>query len=369
MTAALIVSCLAAAMGARPIHAAKHPGGQTAPSRAARSRAVQSPKPKIPTAAELYERSREADDLFSYAGRQVINNWRTGRLVAVQISHRRDGWERIEYIAPEADRGRAIVSNKQRQWRYDPKARTLTIRDVPRSQVQVDEAAESYSLLRDNYILSFLPATRTFADRKTFVLSIAKQSNKKPARRLWIDAATSIVLKREIYHDAPAPSATVAFSDINFHPAFKPDTFSLPGMHGEKGIRIVTLRPDPEKPIPLASVGSQLGNKAVTPARLAGYELVGAGLLYYKGGRVALHLRYSDGLNLISLFETQRRLTARPTRVPSVMRPKQIGPVNAHVTKHSSLTTINWDTGALNLTLMGEVPESTLSQFVSAIGG
>lgn len=369
MTAALFASCLAIAMGARPIHAAKHPGWRSAPAHAAHSRVVQPPKPKIPTAAELYERSREADDLFSYTGRQVINNWRTGRLVAVQISHRQDGWERIEYLSPEASRGRTIVSNKQRQWRYDPRTRTLTIRDVPRGQVQVDEAAESYSLLRDNYILSFLPATKTFADRKTFVLSIARQSNKTLARRLWIDAATSIVLKRETYHDSPVPAATVAFSDINFHPAFKPDTFSVPGMHGEKGVRVVSLPRDPEMLLPLSSVGSQLGSKAITPPKLAGFELVGAGLLNYKGGRVALHLRYSDGLNLVSLFETQRRLTARPTRVPAAMHPTRIGRVDAHVTKRSSLTTINWDTGALNLTLMGEVPETTLSQFVAAIGG
>ena len=112
------------------------------------------------------------------------------------------------------------------------------------------------------------------------------------------------------------------------------------------------------------AVPRQLGGW-LTPASLAGYQLVGAAIT---GGRQPLlHLRYSDGLNLVSLFEQRRTQTRQPTRVPRAMRPLRVGDLPGHVISHASLTAINWDTAAFNLTLMGEIAQRTLQQLAATV--
>ena len=108
-----------------------------------------------------------------------------------------------------------------------------------------------------------------------------------------------------------------------------------------------------ETPIPLNTLAAQLAGKAFSPVNLAGYRLVGASTTVV-GGKSLLHLRYSDGLNLVSLFE-QKRIEARKPTVVKGMRRILIGSVPGHVVHRASLTTLNWDTATLNVTLMGEM--------------
>ena len=325
-------------------------------------------KSRVPSAAQLYDLSRDADANYSYRGRQVTSSWKAGKTLAITVSHRAGGWDRIDYTAPDRLRGHSLVSNGRQEWQLNPQTKTLTVRAVSPRPNDATEDATGYNLLRSNYTLSLESVPETFANRKAFVLTITRKSNHTIARRLWIDAATNIVLRREVFQEDGRLAVTVAFTEIDFHPKFAPDAFSIPGMRGETGIRTIKIARDPEQPIDIRAVAGQLDRKAIAPPNPAGYRLIGAGVLPYKANRTALHLRYSDGLNLVSLFETQRILTSRPTRVPAIMHPAHIAGVNVNVTHHGSLTTINWDTKSLNLTLMGEAAGAPLKQFVATIG-
>lgn len=90
----------------------------------------------------------------------------------------------------------------------------------------------------------------------------------------------------------------------------------------------------------------QLAGKASAPAELAGYRLIGATTTKISLRRV-LHLRYSDGLNLVSVFEQRRTQPGPPTLVPSGQRVVLIGKTPVHIGHRASLTTLNWDTPAL----------------------
>jgi len=324
--------------------------------------------PRVQNAAELYKLSRDADELYSYRGKQVTSAWKVGRTLAVNVSHRAGAWDRIDYIAPDRLRGHSLVSNGHLEWQLNPQTKTITVRPVSPRSHDVAEDATGYSLLKNNYTLSLGSVPEVVSNRKALVLTITRKANHKIARRLWIDAVTKLVLRREVFQEDGRLAVSVGFTEIDFHPKFAANDFSIPGMRGEAGIRVVKAARDPEQPIDIRFVSVQLGRKAIAPANPAGYHLIGAGVLAYKSNRTALHLRYSDGLNLVSLFETQRTLTSRPTRVPSIMRPAHIAGVNVNITHHGSLTTVNWDTKSLNLTLMGEAAGATLKQFIATIG-
>ena len=324
------------------------------------------PKPIIPTALQIYERSLEADDNYSYQGRQVTTSWDNGRALAVEVSHLAPEDHRIDYLSPDWIRGQIFITDGKQQWVLDSLHRNLFHRELSRSEDPTTNTAAGFQFLKSNYILSFLQSTRTFADRKAFVLSISRMSSHRLARRLWVDAATNIVLKREVYSDSGKLLVTVAFVEINFHPKFQPGYFKLSISSG-KGIKVTEQPRDADINIPLDSVPVQLGHLAFALPSLEGYHLISAGLVPSSTEKKILHLRYFDGLNLLSLFEQPRIHTKQPTKVPAKMRPVRVGQYSGHISHDSHLVTLNWDTRGLNLTLMGELPEAEMQRFADIV--
>lgn len=342
-----------------------HPFGLVGPAAAPSPRHLPLKLKAPPTAAALYQRSLHADDLFSYRGRQITTYWRTGHTVAVLVSHRAPSRRRIDYLAPDAQRGRSLVTDEHQEWQFDPRSRRLLHRVRAANTDAVEDAAQSYDLLRTNYILQVLSQTKTVADRKADIVTMTRKANRSLARRLWIDAATGLVLKRENYREDGKLVLTVAYTDISFRAPLPRALFDLSPLAQRVGVHLVQEKPAGELALPLAAVRGQWGGKAIVPPFLEGYRLVSAGLSS-DSEKPMLHLRYSDGLTLVSLFELLRTQTKKPTRVPASMRPVQIGRSAGHVSHRASLTAFNWDKGALNLTLMGEIAEPTLQTLAVA---
>lgn len=319
----------------------------------------QPPKPAVtaPTAEALFVKVLRADDLYAYKGRQVTTYWRTGQSVETLVFHHPPDGRRIYYLNPEAEHGRLLVSDGRTQWEYDPRRKELRQRPLSPGALENDDLL-SYTLLRANYLLNVQPHPRIWADRKAYLVTIKRPQGQTLARRFWIDSGSGLILKREIYREDGKLAVTEAFSDITFHPKLPPEIFSLANLAKTPGVHILRPPISAEMPLGLNSLTAQLAGKAYAPANLAGYRLVGASTTVV-GGKPLLHLRYSDGLNLVSLFEQRRTQARRPTVVKG-MRPTKIGRVAGHISHRSSLTTLNWDTSTLNVTLMGEMGLQTL---------
>jgi len=310
-------------------------------------------RPIVPSAENLFVRILQSDDLFTYKGRQITTYWTTGRATDVQVFHQPPDLSRIYYLDPENLHGRLLVSDGHQQWQYDPRRRELRHRLLSPDALENDDLL-SYTLLRVNYLLSVDPQPRTWVERKVWLITIKRPGGRTLARKFWVDAGSGLILKRENYREDGKLVVTVAFSDITFHPKPALQSFNMAALAKTPGVHVIETRSVAEAPLALAAVPAQLFGQAYAPPVLSGYHLVGASTTRV-GGKPLLHLRYSDGLNLVSLFEQQRTLPQRPTRVPAGMRAIQIGAVRGHVSHHSSLTTLNWDTSSLNMTLMGEL--------------
>lgn len=326
---------------------------------------VTSPKSAapVPTAEELFVKVLRADDWFSYQGRQITTYWHTGRTTAVEVYHRPSDDRRIYYLSPEAQHGRPLVSDGRQQWQYDPGRKELRHRLLSPGALDEDDLL-SYTLLRANYLLAVDARPRPYADRKAYLVTIKRPGGRTLARKFWIDAGSGLILKRETYGDDGKLAVTVAFSDITYHPKLSPQIFDLTALARTPGVHLIEAASPSESPLSLHSLAAQLAGKAYAPPRLAGYRLVGASTTVV-GGKPLLHLRYSDGLNLVSLFEQRRTQARRPTVVQG-MQKTQIGPVPGHVSHRASLTTLNWDTSTLNVTLMGEMGLGTLRSLALA---
>lgn len=331
-----------------PAGAAVHSRNQPHPKAA--KKLAQPVAPHVPLVQDLFVKVLRADDLFTYRGRKITTYWRTGHTTAVNVFHSPVENRRLYYLSPESQRGLLIVSDGHQEWQYDPHRHELSHRLLSPGALEEDDLL-SYTLLRANYLLAVDPQPRIYADRKVYVVSIKHPLGQTLARKFWIDAGSGLILKREVYGEDGKLVVTRAFSEISYHPKRTADSFSLAGL--AKTVHTVEAPMPAETSLPLNSLAAQLAGKAFSPANLAGYRLVGASTTVV-GGKSLLHLRYSDGLNLVSLFEQQRIEARRPTMVPG-MRKILIGSVSGHVAHRASLTTLNWDTATLNVTLMGEM--------------
>ena len=318
--------------------------------------------PKAPTAESLFVKVLQADDLFSYKGRQITTYWRTGQAMEVLVFHRPQDDQRIQFLNPERERGRLLVSDSAQQWEYEPHQKLLRHRRLSPGALDDDDLL-SYTLLRVNYLLAVDPRPRTIADRKTYLVTVKRPQGQTLARRFWIDSGSGLILKREIYGEDGKLIVTTGFSDIAYHPTFPPGLFDLSAL--AKTVPVTEL-PATETAVSLRTLSTQLAGKASAPASLAGYRLVGATTTKI-GLRPVLHLRYSDGLNLVSVFEQRRTQPGRPTLVPPGQRVVLIGKTSVHVGHRASLTTLNWDTPTLNITLMGEMGFSTLRALAQSL--
>ena len=323
----------------------------------------QASAPPVPSAEDLFVKVLRADDLFTYRGRKVTTYWRTGQTTAVDVFHRPLDDRRIYYLSPRSQSGLLIVSDGHEEWQYDPRSKELSHRRLSPGALEEDDLL-SYTLLRANYFLTVDPKPQVYAERKVRLVTLKRPLGHTLARKFWIDTGTGLILKREIYGDDGEIAVTRAFTDITFHPKPSSEVFSLARLAKLPGVHTVENSSPAEASIPLPSLPVQLSGKAYAPINLAGYRLVGASQTTL-GGRPLLHLRYSDGLNLVSLFEQRRTQARRPTVVKGMQRTR-IGSVPAHVSRRASLTTLNWDTATLNVTLMGEMGARTLHSLALA---
>ena len=307
------------------------------------------PVPKVPAAEAIFVSVLHSEE-YAYTGRQVTTSWRSGTASEVLVSHLPAEYRRLQYLNPVSRRGRLLVSDGHQEWLYDPHSRTLRHRRLSPGALDDDDYL-SYTLLRANYVLSVDPKPHRLADRSVYLVTIKRPGKLLLARRLWVDSGSGLILKREHYGEDGRLAMTVAFTDIKYHVRLSPSLFDLAGLAGAKGIKVTELPSPWEAPVPLPAVGRELQGKAQAWPQLAGYRLIGATKTVV-GGRPLLHLRYSDGLNLVSVFELRRTQTQRPTAVSG--RPIKLGTATAHLAQHGTLTTLNWDTPALNITLMGE---------------
>ena len=318
-------------------------------SAAAAASPARLPAPKLPTAEALFVSVLHSEE-YAYQGRQVTTSWRSGTASEVQVFHLPADYRRLQYLNPVSRRGRLLVSDGRQEWQYDPHSHILRHRRLSPGALDDDDYL-SYTLLRANYVLFVDPKPRRWADRSVWLVTIKRPGRLTLARRLWVDSGSGLILKREHYGEDGRLAVTVAFTDIAYHPKLSPALFNLGDLSRRKGVKSVEMPSPWEAPVALSAMSGQLQGRARSWPQIGGYQLIGATKTVVSG-QPLLHLRYSDGLNLVSLFELRRTQTRRPTSVAG--HPIKLGQATAHLTQRGALTTLNWDTPALNITLMGE---------------
>ena len=205
------------------------------------------------------------------------------------------------------------------------------------------------SLLRRHYDLSGVPGSEV-AGRSATVIEARPQdasSDASVAARWWVDDSTGLLLWQETYDDRDRLQSAVGFRDVTFRGAAF--LSHLPQAAVPRTTTALTLA----KTTDLAAQGWS------PPAELAGLPLV-----RLRSDRAdnpqALHLVYSDGLSVVSVFEQRGGMRTGP---PGSDWNAGVG---AFV-RWGSASTASWQSGETVMTVVSNSSPELLAEAVQSL--
>lgn len=203
----------------------------------------------------------------------------------VKVYHRAPDQTRTEFLSG-GPVGSVLIQRGDRHYWLEPGNR---VRRVPPRN-----PPGRMDLLLENYRVRKLGFEK-IAGRGAVMLAIEPKYPGNPKKHVWIDPRSGLTLKSQVFSSSGELREESAFVEIDCHPTLSDSQFEVP-----------TGAPPLEPPRPV-----QLDFAPRRPRHLPpGYLLVSTSTMLDRRGRVVHHMRYTDGLNTLSLFEA--RATPNP---------------------------------------------------------
>ncbi|MBC7639194.1 MAG: hypothetical protein H7231_05365 [Rhodoferax sp.] len=226
----------------------------------------------------------------------------------------------------------------------------VTMPDRPDGTSYLEAAAGApapLSLLMSHYDVS-LDRPGQVAGRPAHSLLLRRSGS--TAARLWLDDATGLLLRREVYDAAGRTTAAMAYLDVTVGPSPAPVTTTVALAARPGGVDAIR-RSGWVCPAAIGSGGSDL-------------VLYDARTLNATAGRTPImHLTYSDGLSSLSVFEQQGTLDPVAVQGYAVTGS---GSRRMHV-RRGSPTQAVWQSGPTVVTVVSDAPTGQLAAVVAAM--
>jgi len=300
-------------------------------------------------AVRVLQMALEAPRLIDYEGTKVITALKAGRAETVTVSewHKRPDMMRLEYLSPEDVAGRLIVDNGTNAWHYEPRLNMA----FEGPTFEGDLLSRDLTLLHRNYRLTSLGVDEVIG-RQAYVV-VLDPVMPGVRRQFWVDRATGTILRSEERDPDRGVILSTYFSRVSFSLNL-PDAyfrFRMPG-----GARVYRMPSAEAGSMSPAALEQQVRFPVLIPPVLPeGYTFHGGALSRF-GSLTSVYLRYSDGENLISLFEAPAGSIGWPSAgqpVPGWTQP-------ARLVDLGYFRVLIWEQRGLRLTAVGTVPTETL---------
>ena len=230
----------------------------------------------------------DAPDSSSYSAVGTTTFLYKGKPLSVRIKvfHDAPDKHRIEYLSSPL-KGVTVMENGEQAWRCDPQCRGVVGMDCSGSR--------RLGLFLDNHVVERVGSDKV-AGRSASVLLVKSKSG-QAKKRLWVDAKTYIILRSEDYDARGKVQSSTRLDSIRYTPV--PDSMFARPSSCPAGPGKVMSRAELSK-----AVGFQVKSPGYVPKgyRIDGYRLYECPC---GCGHKSAYVRYTNGLEGISVFETR----------------------------------------------------------------
>jgi outer membrane lipoprotein-sorting protein len=298
----------------------------------------------------LLRASVDAPKIVSYVGQFETVRFSSSHAVAtiVKVEHRSPELTRRWYVAPDALYGDYVIVRGAETYEFDTKHNKVTVSHNPLLDDQV-ASSDTFDRVIANY-RAVSDGPGVIAEHPTTSIELVNKYTGERAMRVWLDAKTHLVLKKEAYHGNGAVASQTLFDDLRYTTSIPDAVFStdLPaGFTESKGTEVSMPSPDIDRAI------KDAGFTPYTPKDLPeGFKLT-SGAVDTVNGVKSLHLLYSDGLRTISLFENANGAAADF----GSLRPKttRFEDHDAQYVEDGPTTLLTWKERSLHFALVGDL--------------
>jgi negative regulator of sigma E activity len=340
-----------------------------------------------PEFVAILERIRSAQQQASYVGKRVAIHWGHNGCFAREelVVHQPPSAHIVKVLSPiEERRDPPGGPGEMRRYRDDPggkerrggpekggKARgpghgVGFLSPEPRQlSIELMSRGEMELLVR-NYAFHYAPS-EAVAGYATDLLKIEPRFEGRPTGRLWIAREKGIILRREDYDAQGSLQFLAVYSQIDFREEKVKQTLKELQSTGDsplQGPKVI------EKPIALSEAREALNRQLVLPTYLpTGFELHRITLMQPPGG-TAIHLRYTDGLMALSLFEDNEGRRPPDRRIedsPWAVQTEPIHGIPVQIVDVRQLRILRWVRGQIRFTLIGELNRNEMTQIATSL--
>ncbi len=293
------------------------------------------PRPQVrPLRAVPDASTQEAQRVIAFYLRQGIRQQYTGEQItrllqpggAVRetrqsVRYAGPGRQRMEYLAPAELRGETILISGGRFFHYKPSPENRIQEGVAPAEEFQARAREIIQGVRKGTVSVRVVGQELVAGHMATIVELRSLAGGAFYLKFWIDQATGVRLRYENLDPRGRVVSETFFTSVNYDPVFAPGEFqpnTLPNVPHE------ALLPE-RAPLPnVRAAQAQVGYTIREPAVPAGFHLSGVWVERTPPKRATTILRYTDGVNTYTIFETpipprrigQAARAAHPKRVP-----------------------------------------------------
>lgn len=277
-----------------------------------RAGAPASPSQSDQPAQDLLKRMLQAENSLALTGNQITTVSQNGLDISSEQQVQRDGARslRIDYLRPARLAGEQIIDNSRFYCHLMPAKDTLELSPSRIQSLRV-HVPEIIAQIRAGRLVVQSVGQDVVAGHACGVVRASARSNAPvPWRRFWIDPTNGAQLRIEQYDAEGRLQSASYYTQVSYNPRFEVTAFRLPATGSKvltSGFAIPSLTLD--------QVRAQAGFPVPTPAYLPeGFRYQAGSLSEARRGRV-IELRYFNGANALSVFETRNGAETGPARM------------------------------------------------------
>ncbi len=337
-------------------------------------------KAEPPSAEELFQKLMQSIQTVSFKGKfTLISQIPGGSPVReATVIRKAPDKQRIEFVRPGEIRGTGMVMSGRKRW---PISREEGRRRRPLPPMQPDRMGEF--LVRNTQLLQRFYDIRVLdggivAGRDTYLIEVEPKMAGRPSRKVWMDKEAGVILKMENYDSQKRLQLLLAFSEIDFEPEIDDEVFQ-------------PRRKPPEPPEPqerdrgelwnyeqgkldLGKIRKEVELDVIVPDQPPeGFILQSVQAVSF-GRRRNVHLRYTDGLSVLSVFQSlsaergpggkreDRPPEDKPPWRDGKLEKMNIGGKDVEVISGGPMLIFRWSNNGIYLTLIGELEREEMAR-------